>query len=138
MRISALLICGVYLLLSPVVQARMSEQNVTVPQSGSSEHRDRVIQLPGFRLDNVIDYFYKAVDRRELQVFGIVVDKTMITPVRVEFIFQIGDVDPRIEIYSELRQPIPIPKVEQLCIHGITAVMDLNGNIVDSVAHCGQ
>lgn len=82
----------------------------------------------------VVRLFLEAVDRGELTAFGKRLDKSMLTPLRVEYVYELDDPTPKVRVYSELKQPMTVP--ERDCkLRGINAVLDAEGAIVDAELH---
>lgn len=79
--------------------------------------------------------YYKAVDSGKLIVFGIQLEKTMLIPVHVDYIYQINDQVPRIKVYSRLKNPMRIPEQGNNFFTGVCAVLDMFGEIVETEAH---
>lgn len=83
----------------------------------------------------VVKIYLKAVERGELIVFDQPLDPSMISPVRVEYVYELDVARPRVKVYSELRQPMPVPGQEDCRIHGVGAVLDTDGTIIETEAH---
>ncbi|MGD8547300.1 MAG: hypothetical protein PVJ10_04955 [Thiohalophilus sp.] len=83
----------------------------------------------------VVKVFLEAVDRGELIVFEQVIDRSMIVPFQVEYIYQIDNSIPQISILSELKQPISIPEAEGCEVRAVSAILNDAGNIVETVVH---
>jgi hypothetical protein len=81
----------------------------------------------------IVDIYLKAVSRGELIVFDRKLDKSMITPVRVEYIYDINSTISSVTVYSELKQPIPAP--ENCSVRGVSATLDSDGHIIEVKAH---
>lgn len=98
-------------------------------------------QLPDYRKhkiyepDKVIELYFNAVDRGELIVFNQRFDKSMLTPIRVEYVYELKSAISKIKIYSDLKQSIPVPEQTNCKIRGISAILDAEGNIIETEAH---
>jgi len=79
--------------------------------------------------------YYEAVDKGELIVFGIQLDRTMLIPVRVDYAYPVNGQIPRIKVYAELKKPIRIPEQGNNVFTAVCAVIDMFGNIVETEAH---
>ena len=88
------------------------------------------IEDPG----SLVDRFLQAVDRGELQVFGQRLDRSMIVPVRVEYVYALADRTMRIKVYSNLNAPMPVPGQDDCRILGVSAVME-EGTITEIESH---
>ena len=83
----------------------------------------------------VVDVYLKAVSRGELIVFDRKLDKSMITPVRVEHVYDINSAISSVIVYSELKQPIPVPIQENCSVRGVSATLDTDGHIIEVKVH---
>jgi hypothetical protein len=83
----------------------------------------------------VVRTFLLAVDRGELVVFGQKIDRRKITPLRVEYTYELDSPVPVISVYSELRTPLPMPGHKGYEVHGVNAVLGTDGRIVEVKAH---
>lgn len=91
---------------------------------------------PGFSEPHeVVDIYLKAVSRGELIVFDRKLNESMITPVRVEYIYDINSAISSVTVYSELKQPMPVPAQESCSVRGVSATLDINGHIIEVKAH---
>lgn len=88
------------------------------------------IEDPG----SLVDRFLQAVDRGELTVFGQTIDRAMIVPVRVEYVYELADRAMRIKIYSNLNAPLPVPGRDDCRILGVSAVME-DGSLTEIESH---
>jgi hypothetical protein len=84
--------------------------------------------------DSLVDRFLQAVDRGELTVYGQRIDRLMIAPVRVEYVYELADRAMRIKIYSNLNAPLPVPGRDDCRILGVSAVME-DGSITEIESH---
>ena len=83
----------------------------------------------------VIEIYLKAVSRGELMVFGQQLTKSMLTPIRVEYVYELTNAIPRIKVYSELKTPLPVPAQADCKIRGVSAILNADGRIVETQAH---
>lgn len=83
----------------------------------------------------VIKIYFKAVDRGELIVLDRKLDKSMLIPIHVEYVYKLDSVIPRIKVYSQLKQPIPVPGQTSCNIKGVSAILNNNGSIIETEAH---
>jgi hypothetical protein len=84
--------------------------------------------------DSLVDRFLQAVDRGELTVYGHRIDRPMIAPVRVEYVYELADRAMRIKIYSNLNAPLPVPGQDDCRILGVSAIME-DGSITEIESH---
>ena len=96
----------------------------------STTNQPYVFQKP---LD-VIHLFYDSVDRNELKVFNITINKNNLIPTHVDYSYNLSNSVPVIKVHCQLKEPIPLPKQEGLFISSVTTIME-NGSIIDSIAH---
>lgn len=83
---------------------------------------------------DLVDRFLQAVDRGELKVFGQTIDRPMLVPVRVEYVYELADRAMRIKVYSNLTAPLPVPGQDDCRILGVSAVME-GGSITEIESH---
>lgn len=84
--------------------------------------------------DSLVDRFLQAVDRGELTVYGQTIDRSMLVPVRVEYVYELADRAMRIKVYSNLTAPLPVPGQADCRILGVSAVME-GGSITEIESH---
>lgn len=83
----------------------------------------------------LIKIYLQAVDRGELVVFGQKLNKSMLVPVRVEYVYELKTATSRVKIYSELKEPMPVPEQESCELRGVSAILDVEGQIIETEAH---
>jgi hypothetical protein len=83
----------------------------------------------------VVHDFMESVKRGELKAFDITLTPEMINPERVDYSFQLESSSYCIIIYSSLVKPISSPQLEGVMIHGISAVVDKDGTIIETRVH---
>jgi hypothetical protein len=101
-----------------------------VPE-GSLGSGGRVVHEP----DIVIERYLRAVDRGELVALGQVLDRSMLTPVSVEYVYRLDRGRPIVKVYSELRKPVPVPGQHGCTLRAVSAVLDSSGRIIEIEAH---
>jgi hypothetical protein len=114
------------IIVSGIVFARM-----TPP----AEPDIRNMPQPVTKFQGMVDVFLTAVDRGELVVFGKVLDRTMLNPVEVRYIYTRDNPEPRIEVFSLLLAALKMPGLDDCRIEGIGASLDANGTIIESRVH---
>jgi len=82
----------------------------------------------------LVHRYLEAVDRGELYLFGQKIDRAMIVPARVEYIYELSDRAMRIKVYSNLIQPLAVPGQNDCQILGVSAVME-DGVITEIESH---
>jgi hypothetical protein len=106
-------------------------------QSDKSEYTSQtVVPYPKINVSEIFSIFFRAVDLGQLRLFDKTLTRDMLRPVKVEYIYTQADPYPTVNVFSELRNPIPLPAMPDAYIMGVSGVMDMNGNIVESIAHC--
>jgi hypothetical protein len=110
--------------------------------TGSSNAFFHVVELPSGRIKSqfyeskeVVEIYFQAVARGELVVFDRKLDKSMLKPVRVEYVYELNSTIPRVKVYSELKEPIPIPDHRNCTLRGVSATLDANGRIIETEVH---
>ncbi len=93
------------------------------------------IPHPRINPRQVIDVFLTAVDRGELTVFEKQIIRSMLEPVRVEYIYTLDNHMPTVRVFSALKKPLPFPDIPEVFVVGITGVLDRNGHITDTAVH---
>ena len=83
----------------------------------------------------IVSMFYKAVDNNELRAFDKILSREMITPVRVEYLYELGSPTPQINVYSTIKDPIAIPEQPNCKACAITATIDTEGHILKTSVH---
>lgn len=122
-RYYALLALGLFIAGSSYTFAHVLERSPGLIGPGISEPHE------------VVDIYLKAVRRGELIVFDQKLDESMITPVRVEHVYDINSAISSVIVYSELKQPIPVPIQENCSVRGVSATLDAEGHIIEVKAH---
>lgn len=83
----------------------------------------------------VIDMFFKAVDRGELIVFDKKIDKSMLIPIQVEYVYELNSAVPKIKVYSDFKKPFPVQGQRNCKIRGVSATLDEEGLIIETETH---
>ena len=94
------------------------------------------IPYPQINPKQVVEVFLKAVDRGELIVFEKRINRSMLEPERVEYMYTLDNPLPTVRVFSVLKQPIPFPDMPDVLIEGVTGVLDWTGRIAESMVHC--
>ena len=92
-------------------------------------------KVESIRPNEVVAGFLEAVDRGELRLFGKVLKRNMVTPRRVEFIYELNGAAPAIKVYSQLTPPVPVPDQQNCEARAVGALMSLDGHIIDMETH---
>jgi len=108
------------------VESRLMEQ----PATGR-------IPYPQIDARRVVRIFLEAVENGELIVFDMSIDKSYIKPERVEYIYTLTDQTPTVQVYSTLTKPISLPTMPDVQIKGVSAILNSEGEIIETIAHCG-
>ena len=83
----------------------------------------------------VVEIYFQAVGRGELVVFDRKLDKSMLIPVRVEYVYELDSAIPRIKVYSELKEFMPVPGQTNCKLRGVSVILDADGRIIETEAH---
>jgi len=121
--------CAVLLPLAFALLVNSGHASVYAPESLPDTHGPTVADP-----DDLVRNYLKAVDRGELKVFGRVLDRSMITPVRVEYIFELSNRARKVKVYSNLKEPMPVPGQQDCRVLGVSSILD-DGNIVETESH---
>jgi len=79
--------------------------------------------------------YYEAVDRGELVVFGIRLDRAMLIPVHVDYVYLVNGQTARVKVYAKLKKPLQIPEQDNNKFTAVCAVIDIFGKIIETEAH---
>lgn len=110
--------------------------------AGSNDTFAHVVELPLDRIksqfhepDEVVEMYFQAVGRGELVVFDRKLNRSMLIPVRVEYVYELNSAIPRVKVYSELKEAMPVPGQENCELRGVSAILDADGRIIETEAH---
>jgi len=120
-RWAMLFFTGVLALNTPTTPA------ATTPRSGVEPH----FTSP----HTVIGTFLRAVDRGELRVFDQQLMESMITPIHVEYVYELDDPIPSTRVYSRLNRALALPGCDGCRIEGVSAKLSLDGRIIGIETH---
>ncbi len=106
-------------------------------QTDKSEYTSQtVVPYPKINVSEIFGIFFRAVDLGQLRLFDKTLTRDMLTPLKVEYIYTLDDPYPSVKVFSVLQDPIPLPAMPDAYIMGVSGIMDVHGNIVESIAHC--
>jgi hypothetical protein len=97
---------------------------------------EAILPYPKINVREVFGIFLKAVDLGQMQLFDKTLTREMLHPLKVEYVYTTEDLYPTVNVYSELLKPIPLPAMPDVYIMGVSGIMDVSGNITESIAHC--
>lgn len=83
----------------------------------------------------VIEIYFKAVERGELTIFRQVLDKDMLKPLHVEYVYALDSATPLVKVYSMLKHPIFVIGQKNCKVRGVSSTLDSEGRIVSNEAH---
>jgi|GEM_PF-1741780 len=95
------------------------------------------IPYPQIDARRVVRIFLEAVENGELIVFDMILDKSNIKPERVEYIYTLTHQTPTVKVYSTLTKAISLPTMPDVQIKGVSAILNREGEIIETIAHCG-
>ena len=81
------------------------------------------------------EHFMQAVEHDSLLVMGYRVDSAILRPMRVEYLFSLDGGPPFVQVYSILKLPMELEELPGAEVSGVTAVMTLDGTIIEVQAH---
>jgi len=84
---------------------------------------------------DVVKIFFLAVDQGGLVIFDQTLSRSMITPLRVEYTYDLDGPVPVISVYAELITPMAVPNDKDFEVRGVSAILDAEGRIVAAKAH---
>ena len=96
------------------------------------------IPFPRINAKSVFRVFLEAVDNGQLILFDMHIDRSMINPEHVEYIYTLENHVPTVKVYSTLTTSIPLPIMPDMQIVGVSAVLDREGRIIEAIVHCGN
>ena len=100
-----------------------------------SEHLPGQLKPEFHAPHEVIEIYFKAVNRGELIVFDRKLEKSMLIPVRVEYVYELSSVIPLVKVYSKLKEPLSVPGQESCKLLGVSAILNDEGSIIETEAH---
>jgi hypothetical protein len=90
---------------------------------------------PGFDdPDTLVHDYLKAVDRGELVVFGRRIERAMLVPNRVEYVYELSTRTTRVRIHSNLKDALPVPGQPDCTVRSVSAAVE-DGRITDTESH---
>jgi len=84
--------------------------------------------------DTLVNDYLKAVDRGELVVFGRRIERAMLIPIRVEYVYELSSRTTRVRIHSNLKEALPVPNQPDCTILSVSAVIE-DGRIIETESH---
>lgn len=85
-------------------------------------------------VEAVLAAYLAAVDRGELWSFGRRLARSDIMPVRVQFDYSIADGTMDARVYSNLKEPMPVPEQPEYLVVGVCSMVKA-GRIVETESH---
>ena len=119
----SLLIGTILLMLGSTAIASISDRYLT--------NSDR----PCVNTHEVLSNFLLAVDRGELILFGEILNRDEITPLRVELFLDLSNGSTTTKVYSDLKKPIILPDDPKFMVNSISAILSGDNHIAESEAH---
>jgi hypothetical protein len=107
----------------------ITQASVSVPEHLINPERPRM-ENP----DTIVQRYLAAVDRGELEIFGKVLARSMLNPVRVEYVYDLSSRATRVKVYSNLKEPLPVPGQRGCQILSVGAVLE-DGHITEIESH---
>ena len=85
--------------------------------------------------EKIMSQYYLAVDRGELVVFGVQLERSMLIPVHVDYVYPVNGKTARVKVYARLKNPMRIPEQGNNMFTGVCAFIDMFGKITETEAH---
>lgn len=85
--------------------------------------------------EKIMSQYYLAVDRGELVVFGVQLERSMLVPVHVDYVYPVNGQTARVKVYARLKNPMRIPEQGNNMFTGVCAFIDMFGKITETEAH---
>ena len=96
------------------------------------------IPYPSIDIEPVFRVFLDAVDKGRLIIYNLRIDRSMIRPEHVEYIYTLNDLTPTVLVYSTPTKPLQLPVKPAMRIEGVSTIIDSQGEITDVYVHCGN
>lgn len=84
---------------------------------------------------DIVEIYLAAVGKGELVILNQVVNKSMLIPVRVEYVYEIASHKTSRKVFSKLKNLLNVPGHDCCQINGIGAILDEKGHIVETEIH---
>ena len=137
MRLFIILVC---LSASLAVYAKsgstMDLVKLEINETSSKPELQAELPYPKINVNQVFEIFLRAVDLGQMQLFEQTLSREMLRPLQVEYSYTQDDPYPSVKVFSLLDEPIALPGMPDVYIRGVSGVMDIDGNIIESIAHC--
>lgn len=107
-----------------------------INETSSELEQQTTLPYPKINVNQVFEIFLRAVDLGQMRLFDQTLNREMLQPLQVEYIYTLEDPYPLIKVFSILEEPMPLPNMPDVYVKGVSGVMDINGDIIESIAHC--
>ena len=137
MKLIPILVClsvSSVIYIESVSAANMAKLEINEPFVGSESQA--TVPFPKIDINKVFEIFLLAVDQGQLQVFDKTLSREILRPVQVEYVYTQEDPYPVVKVFSVLDEPLSLPSLPDIQIMGVIGVMDIDGNIIESIVHC--
>lgn len=101
------------------------------PHTPAPQSSPPLLEMP----HDTVAVFLAAVERGELLVLGRRVDRSMIEPERVEYVFDLRRSTASVRIYSRIKVPLPMLGQSDYQVRAVSSTLDDDGHIIESEAH---
>lgn len=85
-------------------------------------------------VETIVSGYLEAVDRGELRSFNRELGRSEIVPVRVEYVYEIASGTMEINVYSNLKDHMPVPNQPGARVHSVNSIIE-DGKIVETESH---
>lgn len=83
----------------------------------------------------IVTIYLKAVDRGELQVIKVTLDRSMIIPRHVEYVYMLDNPAPMLKVYSRLKQEMSLPENNDCWVKAVNSTLSVDGHILETAVH---
>jgi hypothetical protein len=89
---------------------------LTSPADKQKKTGTDIISYPEINVNQVVAVFLGSVDRGELSVFDKPITRSMLKPVRVEYVYSLDQHLPTVGVFSEITVPISFPDMPDVFV----------------------
>jgi len=92
---------------------------------------DHTPRHPVIDTTRLIEVFYEAVDRGELAVYELKIDRSMIKPIEITYSYDLKGYQNTVLVVSDMTKRVICPYSKQFYIKSVTARLNNQGHIVE-------
>ena len=94
-------------------------------------HGDHTPRHPVIDTSRLIEVFYQAVDRGELTIYKLKINRSMIKPVEITYSYDLQGHQNRVLVISDVTKRLICPFSKDFYINSVTAKLNSQGHIVE-------